>query len=276
MEQPRHSRYGRARAGRTCGPAFTLIEVLVVAAVIALLVAVLLPALGAARVRARTVACAANLRTAGTGLVYYTEANNGYYCEAAHWAYFAHIYVQRRSADLQYTGPERFADGRDVQVSFYNCPGDELRHEETGKRKVNGQTILFNYRLSYALSSYLVNQLYDPVAAAEKGYYGLGNLRMKASQVARPAEIVALTDAGNDNVSQLDEMHWDFDIAWDPGSEGWAVLEVHHRSGNNFLLADGHVAFQPILAQSAWHRGVPRFPSQWVPLLRLGRPAPID
>jgi prepilin-type N-terminal cleavage/methylation domain-containing protein/prepilin-type processing-associated H-X9-DG protein len=58
--------------------AFTLIELLVVVAVIALLMAILLPALGRARERAKTVRCLANLRAIGQGLVVYQDANDGF------------------------------------------------------------------------------------------------------------------------------------------------------------------------------------------------------
>lgn len=58
--------------------AFTLIEILVVVAIIALLVAILLPSLRAARQQANTVMCASNLRQLMTGANLYQTENRSY------------------------------------------------------------------------------------------------------------------------------------------------------------------------------------------------------
>ena len=57
---------------------FTMIELLVVISIIAILAALLLPALNAARMKAHSIACTANLKQLGSAVMVY-EGDFGYY-----------------------------------------------------------------------------------------------------------------------------------------------------------------------------------------------------
>lgn len=70
-------------ANRKSIKAFTLIELLVVISVIALLMAMLMPALGAARSSSRALACKSNLRQLLLASTGYAAENDGFYIPAA-------------------------------------------------------------------------------------------------------------------------------------------------------------------------------------------------
>lgn len=93
---------------------FTLIELLVVVAVIAVLIGVLLPALGGARVSAQRVMCTANLRSIETAHWSYVVENDGWMLGTSHGSSWAAVLREYDGAILLRSALDtspHFADG---------------------------------------------------------------------------------------------------------------------------------------------------------------------
>lgn len=103
---------------RHCHQNFTLIELLVVIAIIAILAGMLLPALNAAREKARSAQCISNLKQISLGHQLYSNDNDGW------------VLVNRHSWGETYhdtTWPIVMLLGKYVERGVFQCPSEPVK-----------------------------------------------------------------------------------------------------------------------------------------------------
>ncbi len=238
---------------------FTLIELLVVVAIIALLMAILLPSLGAARERARDAQCLSNVRQWGLGVVMFGDENNGdipwdgpsseILSEVAGYPaqptyripYFYPNAIPRYLGEDTYEQIMDAADARgnpqDVPLpgdsSIFICPSASMPSGDdfptTAPYLIAGATPQRYFYFNYVINSKLENGTRD--------FWPDGEEKARFDWIRNPSATVLLMDlrsskdefAGYNHVggNNLQRVH-----------AKWSEMAYRHRKGANLLFAD--------------------------------------